>query len=177
MPDNSKSKEEILDLVDENDLVIGQVPKSQAHMDPNLLHREIALLIYNDQGKILFQKRSQKKKVFPLLWTVSCVGHVPSKMEPRAAALKELNEELSLTTSIKFIEKISHKSLSEASFIYRYIGKYQGEEISIDPEEVEQAKFLSQAELREMLRRGNQITSLSENFATRFWAGEFDKHL
>lgn len=169
--------EEILDLVDESDVVIGQVPKSQAHQNPKLLHREIAVLIYDGRSRILFQKRSKQKRVFPGYWTVSCVGHVPSKMDPEAAAHKEIMEELGFDVPIKFIEKVTHNGISEASFIYRYLGEYQGGEIIIDPYEVEVAKFLTQKELVVILGYGHKITSLSENFVTRFWAGEFNQLL
>lgn len=174
MENKANTPEEILDLVDENDVVIGQVPKSQAHQNPKLLHREIAVLIYDGLGRILFQKRNKQKRVFPGYWTVSCVGHVPSKMDPEDAARKEMMEELGLAVPIRFVEKVPHNGMSEASFIYRYLGEYQGGEIIIDPYEVEVTKFLTQKELTILLGHGYKITSLSENFVTRFWAGEFD---
>lgn len=54
----AKTDEEILDLVDENDEVIGKVGKSEANSDLKLIHREIGVLIYDGRKRVLFNKRS-----------------------------------------------------------------------------------------------------------------------
>ena len=50
--------DELLDLVNEKDVVIGTVLKSEAHKDPTKIHRQVDLVIFNDKGEVLLQQRS-----------------------------------------------------------------------------------------------------------------------
>ena len=52
---------EVLDLVDENDVVIGTVNRQKANKDPKLIHREVAVILIS---KLVDEKtkRSTKKK-------------------------------------------------------------------------------------------------------------------
>src|SRR3989344_4399543 len=62
-------KEEILDLVDEDDIVIGQATRT-AVREKALLHRIAKIIIVNKNGEFLIHKRSNRKDIFPfdLLW-------------------------------------------------------------------------------------------------------------
>ena len=54
--------EEIFDVVNECDEVIGQQTRSEVHR-MGLRHRAIHLLVYNSIGELFLQKRSIKKAV------------------------------------------------------------------------------------------------------------------
>ena len=60
-PDN---EEEIVDVVNENDIVIGQMSKNEVHSGSKIYHREIGVLIYDTDGRVLLQQRSFKKNSF-----------------------------------------------------------------------------------------------------------------
>ena len=45
----NKKDDELLDLVNEDDEVIGTVWKSKAHKDPSKIHREVAIVIVNNK--------------------------------------------------------------------------------------------------------------------------------
>ena len=51
---------EIFDIIDQNDNVIGQASREETHKK-GLLHRVVDIFIFNSQGEILLQKRSEKK--------------------------------------------------------------------------------------------------------------------
>ena len=51
------------------------------------------MLVHRD-GELLWQLRSARKAVMALTWDVACAGHVGAGEEPRAAAHRELREEL-----------------------------------------------------------------------------------
>lgn len=55
--------DELLDLVDDHDVVVGGVWKSKAHQDPTLIHREVAVIVFSNKKEVLLQQRSQKKSV------------------------------------------------------------------------------------------------------------------
>jgi isopentenyldiphosphate isomerase len=67
--------QEKLDIVDEDDNIIGQDTRENVHRK-GLLHREIHVIIYNDENEILLQKRSMNKDTYPSLLDISVGGHV-----------------------------------------------------------------------------------------------------
>lgn len=94
-------QEDIFDIVDENDRVVGQATRSEAHAK-NLKHRAVHVLIFNDEGELFMQKRSKNKDTWPGAWDSSCSGHVDSGEDYRTAARRELEEELGYTTDQEF---------------------------------------------------------------------------
>ncbi|MGI5897537.1 MAG: NUDIX hydrolase [Candidatus Dojkabacteria bacterium] len=149
------SKEEIIDIVDENDKVIGQLPKRVVHSKKGILHREIGVVVVDNNNRVLLQQRSFKKKLFPGEWTVSAVGHVPAGLTPEEAAHKELSEELGIDTQLTFIEKRKYISGDHISFGYLFKGTVNEDvKIIINKQEVEQAKFVSKKEILKMEDEG-----------------------
>jgi isopentenyldiphosphate isomerase len=56
--------EEIFDIVNERDEVIGRLPRSQVHREGRK-HRAVHVLVFNARGEIFLQKRSMAKDTFP----------------------------------------------------------------------------------------------------------------
>lgn len=81
-----------LNIVDENDNIIGKETRENIHKR-GLVHREIAVWVFNDSNEILFQRRSLKKDRHPGLLSASCAGHVEIGDDYEQAALRELEEE------------------------------------------------------------------------------------
>jgi len=147
--------DELLDLVDESDQIIGDLWKSKAHKNPKLIHREVAIIIHNDKGKVLFQKRSKTKKVNPGIWAESVAGHVPKGMKPTDAAHMELKEELGFDTELAFFGKTLARMLSETHFTYWFTGKYPKDaKIKLQKDEVEKVSFLSPEEFKKLIKSG-----------------------
>ena len=55
---------EIIDVVDINDNIIGQSYRHEVH-DKNLLHRSTHILVFNNTGELFLQKRSMNKDESP----------------------------------------------------------------------------------------------------------------
>ena len=87
--------EEIFDVVNECDEVIGQQTRSEVHR-MGLRHRAIHLLVYNSIGELFLQKRSIKKDCFPDTWDSSASGHLDSGEDYDSCILREPREELGL---------------------------------------------------------------------------------
>lgn len=100
-------KEKVI-LVDDNDTVIGEQEKLEAHLKGNL-HRAISIIIFNSEGKMLLQQRAFSKYHTPGLWTNACCSHPRPGEQALRAAKRRLMEEMGLTTSLE--EKFS--------FVYR----------------------------------------------------------
>jgi isopentenyl-diphosphate delta-isomerase len=145
--DKTNTPDELLDLVDESDSIIGSVTKAQANSSPAIIHREVRVVLYDSEGNILIQKRSPKKKVYPGVWAESCQGHVPCGMDYEEAAHKELVEELGFDTDLQYLGKTLIEFPNEKHFAAWFVGKYKGEKISPEPEEVADFRFISRKEL------------------------------
>jgi isopentenyl-diphosphate delta-isomerase len=139
--------DELLDLVNENDVVIGEVARSKANADKSLIHREIGVIILNGKQQVLIQRRSFKKKTHPGLWIISVAGHVQKGIEPLEAAHKELREELGFDTELTFSHKTLEEFDTERHWAYVYMGKYEGQTIVTDPRETEAVMFVDQSEV------------------------------
>tara|TARA_B100001093_G_scaffold381128_2_gene366629 strand:- start:3786 stop:4370 length:585 start_codon:yes stop_codon:yes gene_type:complete len=87
---------EVFDVVDENDLVIGQAMRSEVHQQA-LLHRAVHIFARSEYDQWIIQKRSSQKDLDPLLLTSSCSGHVDAGEEYRCAAVRECSEELGVS--------------------------------------------------------------------------------
>lgn len=165
--------EEILDLVDENDVVIGQVKMSEANSDPKLIHREAGVLLFDDQRRLLLQQRSLKKIISPGSWEVTAAGHVTKGLTPIGAVHKELKEELGFDAKLRFVEKYKVELPNETHFTYFYLGEYLGQVIIIAKDEVAEARLFNPKEFEELELFGAQAGQVSADIVRWFWAGEF----
>jgi isopentenyldiphosphate isomerase len=85
--------EEIFDVVNERDEVVGQLSRREVHRQ-GLMHRAVHILMFNSAGKVFLQKRSMKKDNFPGTWDSSAAGHVDTGEDYDQCALREVREEL-----------------------------------------------------------------------------------
>lgn len=161
--------DELLDLVNEKDEVIGETWKSKANADPKLIHREAAVIIYNKDGRILFQKRGLSKKVSPGLWQVTAAGHVEKGEDPEKTAHRELSEEVGFDTDLKYFDKTLDKRINETRFTYWYVGKFpNGAKIKIQKDEVEDATFFTQEDVERKINE-KDFGKTSRKMALKFW--------
>ncbi len=86
-------QDEIFDVIDENDNVVGTTTRAQAHKDPSLVHRCVGILVFRSDGTVFLQRRSMTKDKYPGYWTCSATGHVDSGETYDQAAVRELREE------------------------------------------------------------------------------------
>jgi isopentenyl-diphosphate delta-isomerase type 1 len=85
--------EEIFDVVNEHDEVIGRETRAAVHR-LGLRHRAVHVLVFNARGEVFLQKRSLQKDCFPGAWDSSAAGHLDSGEDYDACAVRELHEEL-----------------------------------------------------------------------------------
>src|SRR5690606_6717791 len=61
-------------LVDENDNEVGTMEKMEAHRK-GVLHRAFSILLFDETGRMLIQKRANDKYHSGNLWTNACCSH------------------------------------------------------------------------------------------------------
>lgn len=81
---------EYLEIVDEENNLTGKTEERDIIHAKGLWHREISIWIINENGEVLLQKRSPKKKQGANKWSTSCAGHIDIGEKPIQAAIREL---------------------------------------------------------------------------------------
>jgi isopentenyl-diphosphate Delta-isomerase len=89
----AQSADELFDVVDEQDRVIGRARRADVHAQ-RLRHRSVHVLCFDPAGRVFLQRRSLLKDSAPGCWCASCSGHVDAGEEYAAAAVRELAEEI-----------------------------------------------------------------------------------
>ena len=154
---NLKDKEEV-DVVDKTGKVIGQATRSQAYKE-GLLHPAVNIVVVNKKGQIFIQRRSPKK-ILPLYWDISASEHVKSGEDYKSAAMRGLEEELSVITPVKLLrnkhiqrnEYITKEiCLIEYELVELYGAIYNGK-IGVNQEEVSEGRFVSFEELDKLIK-------------------------
>ncbi|UFR05446.1 NUDIX domain-containing protein [Streptomyces sp. Go40/10] len=88
--------DEILDIVDEHDRVVGQYPRGEVYAR-GLRHRCVFVQARDAAGRIFVHRRTATKLVFPSLYDVFVGGVVGAGESYDEAALREAEEELGVT--------------------------------------------------------------------------------
>lgn len=114
------SPDELFDVVNAHDEVIGQERRAEVHAR-GLLHRAVSVFVFNSSGQLLLQLRTATKDEYPLCWTSSCSGHLDAGEDYDTAAVRELQEELGLTTPIERLGKFDAgpETANEFTVLYR----------------------------------------------------------
>src|SRR4051794_16615855 len=90
-----RAGDELVDVVDEGDRVIGTVPRRQMRAE-RLRHRAVFVAVFSSAGQVLVQRRSEAKDLWPGWWDIGAGGVVGSGEGFDAAARRELREELGI---------------------------------------------------------------------------------
>ena len=147
------STEEIFDIVDPNDRVIGQAPRSRVH-SLHLLHRAVHVLLFDQSGALLVQKRSATKDTYPGCYDSSSSGHLNAGEEYDAAAERETQEELGLVIPVGRLQKqfkIEACADTGWEFVWIYTGQSSAELVVPNPAEVVSITAMNRAQIESLI--------------------------
>ena len=135
--------EEIFDVVNEHDEVIGRETRSEVHRT-GLKHRAVHVLVFNARGHVFLQKRSMGKDTSPGLWDSSASGHLNCGEDYDACAVRELREEIGLNvnTCPTRLFKIEACPETGQEFVWLYECAGEGP-FTLHPEEIEGGDWFS----------------------------------
>lgn len=172
-------KDELIDVLDENGVKTGEIlPRREIHKQ-GLWHRSIVVAILNDKNEILLQQKSANKEKNANMWDISVVGHISTGQDSLSAAAREINEEVSINLgynvdikdfrymySFRKEQKFSGDFFERQFYDFFILRKNDLiiENIKIQKSEVQNIKFCSMAELREMIKN-NQIVERNEVYS------------
>jgi 16S rRNA (adenine1518-N6/adenine1519-N6)-dimethyltransferase len=147
--------EELFSIVDENDAVIGAMPRDEVHAR-NLRHRAIHVQLFNRAGEVFLQKRSIWKDRTPGKWDSSTAGHVDAGETYEEAARRELMEEIAVDVgALTPVCKLGCGPETGWEFLQIYRAEHEGP-FCFAALEVEGGVFLPVPQVREWLARRPQ---------------------
>ena len=87
---------EIVQIVDRDNNEIDTVPRKVMRQE-GLIHRACYILVFNEQGQLFLQKRTDTKDLYPSCWDIAAGGVVLAGESYELSAERELLEELGVS--------------------------------------------------------------------------------
>ena len=173
------NEDELIIIVDDRDQEIGFAEKIRAHRE-GLKHRAFSVFIINTYDrKILLQKRAIQKYHSGGLWSNSCCSHPRRGENLRLAVLRRINQELGVEISMNgntessknemlsgkmfeagvfsYSKQFTDLSENEIDHVFYIIINDQSPEIIINPEEVEEIRWMTLKELDRMKEESPEL--------------------
>jgi len=151
---------ERLILVDASDEPCGYATKAECHDGDGRLHRAFSLFIVDGQGRVLMQKRSAAKRLWPMYWSNSCCSHPREGETMEMATRRRLAEELGMSCTFKYLFKFRYQERyleegSEHEFCWVYLG-CSDDPVRCNRNEIDAWAFVEPAELDRLLEEDPQ---------------------
>ena len=154
--------EESFDVLDKWGVRTGEIAgREKCHLE-GLWHRAVVVFVVSmDNRRVLLQKRSAKKKLWPNCWDLTAGGHVLTGEIGYQAAIRETEEEIGLKLCLEDL-LCAGSSISEdiqGEIINRHFNEYyvahkdvDPAELTLQPEEVQDLKWVDWQEVRKRVR-------------------------
>jgi isopentenyl-diphosphate Delta-isomerase len=163
-PASGEAERIMLELVDESGVTIGTAEKLSAHLPPGRLHRAFSVFLFDDDGRVLMQRRALGKYHSPGVWSNTCCGHPYPGEQPFVAAARRTAEELGIAPAllreagtVRYSHPDPASGLVEQEYNHLFVGMVRAKP-QPDPAEVVETAFVTPEELEE-LRVGNMLSS------------------
>lgn len=142
-------------LVDREDRAIGVAPKRMVHL-LGLRHRAFSILLRDDAGRVLLQRRADDKYHSAGLWANSCCGHPKPGESTHDAAVRRLYEELGVRTALTHAGAFTYRAavgetMIEHEIDHVFVGTALGD-IAPEPGEVSAIAWTAADDLATDLR-------------------------
>ena len=148
--------DELFDVVNENDIVIGQEMRSVVHQR-GLWHRGVHVFLFTEEDQLLVQQRSRDRVHAPLALDCSVSEHVKAGEDYYTAAVRGLKEEMGVQgLDLEWLVKFKmHYGPNDNEISQLYKGPVNPAAVRFDPVEIERVEYYSLDELQEILGKEN----------------------
>lgn len=160
-------------LVDELDNEIGRMTKVDSHKGEGHLHRAFSILVFDDQDRLLLQKRATDKITFPGVWANTVCSH-PLSIDgetdslglgtgAKVAAVRKMEQEMGIpigmipTEDIHFVTRMMYRARADEIWVEHELDHIlfarapENFAFESNPNEIADTAWVTQAELEEWL--------------------------
>lgn len=153
---------EYFDVLNEKGEKIGITKlRNEVHRDGDW-HRTVHIWVFNNNGKVLLQRRSQDKDSNPNKLDISCGGHLSAGDDSISGGIRELKEELGIDATpsdFKFITTIKKSTKYSETYINREFADMfilhtnkTIDELKFQEEEISEIMFVPYNKFKEMVK-------------------------
>ena len=149
----TQSDEDVLILVDSDNKVVGYDSKKNVHLGHGQLHRAFSIFLVSPCYRVLLQKRSAYKPLWPHYWSNTVCSHPRRGEQSDAAARRRLVEELGVSAELDLLFEFSYSAAFKNVGSENELCKVYAGCIPIDtrvvpnPDEVEDLEWVTIEEL------------------------------
>lgn len=146
---------ELLEVLNASGQPTGEIlDKNKIHKEGKY-HKEVALILLNNKGEILLQKRSSAKEIEPNKWSWHG-GHVIAGETNIEAIIRETKEELGITlskNSIKLLAELKRDKLPNRQYttVYYSTCNLNANVFNIQRKELSEVKWFGFKEFKDMI--------------------------
>ncbi|GAM15932.1 bifunctional NUDIX hydrolase family protein/GNAT family N-acetyltransferase [Mesobacillus selenatarsenatis] len=149
---------ELWNVYDQYRHLTDRIHKRGEEMKAGDYHLVVHVWIINDDGQFLIQKRQPWKIGFPDMWDCSAAGSAVMGDNSEQAAIREAKEELGIDLDIEKGERLFTVKFSQGfDDIWLVRQNVALEDLHLQEEEVADAKWANEEEIREMAETGEFI--------------------
>ncbi len=155
---------EMVPVVEENGLVIGQATRKSVHDGSKLMHPVVHLHIINREGCLYLQKRSMKKDLLPGRWDTAVGGHVDYGESLEEALFRESSEELGFREfNPIYLKSYVWESAREKELVnvFAAVGNFV---LKPDLDEVSEGRYWTMSEIETNLDKGLFTPNFEQEF-------------
>ena len=144
-------------LVDDNDKELGLDTRENCHKGMGRRHRAFVVFLFDNQGRMLLQRRSMKKKLWPAFWDVSVTSHVYKGETYEGAGIRRSKQELNVVVK-KLDRKLDYTYFAkfgdycENEFCVLLTGKLEAP-ARPNPDEIMETKLVTMKELGDDVKK------------------------
>jgi isopentenyldiphosphate isomerase len=145
------SADERVDVVDEDDRVVGQATRTEMRRK-NLLHRAVYILVRDRAGRLFVHRRTTSKDVYPGYWDVTVGGVVGAGEEYETAAHRELAEEIGVVCeALEPLFPVRYADASTRLLGRAFLARHDGP-LVLQAEEIAEGAFVPLEEAERVMR-------------------------
>ena len=150
---------ELVDLYDENRVPLGKTAERYGKKGPGEYRTVVHVCLFGMDGRLLIQRRTEQKHIWPGRWDVSIGGGVDAGETSRQGAEREFREELGYPLDLTGIRPSVTVNFG-GGFDDYYIVKRDIDisELHLQEEEVAEVRWVTREEALELLERDEFIT-------------------
>lgn len=144
--------DELIEILDSAARPFMIMPRDTA-LSQNLPHQVVLVMLRDREGNVYIHRRSDQKKNYAGLWSVSASGLVQAGEALEDAAFRELNEELGISgIQLTYAGTAEPSADTDWGRVSLFVSALSHVIVNLSPEEISEGMFVDEDELFALLK-------------------------